>query len=156
MPAHRFGVYVRSGAAAYFTAARSAGGAGGGIGLRDVVDGWLVLQADAAYLFGVGNLAEIRAGAGAQLPGPDRTYQPAATLLLSLYAGEQIRFLSEEHPTPVWDPGVAVGVELAPLRFTGETSRVSLLAPGIGVGLDFPSVGPVFQVTALEVELALR
>jgi len=152
---HSVGIYARTNGAVALTPARTAGGAGGGLGVRDVFRDWLILQADVAYLFGIGNLGELRAGAGIQLPGPDQTYQPAASLLVSLYFGEQLRFLSEEHPRPVWDPAVALGVELSPLRFTSERTRISVMAPGLGLVLDVPTVGPVVQLTALEVEILL-
>jgi hypothetical protein len=153
---HSLAIYGRSPGALFRSAARTAAGVGGGAGARDTVWGWLLLQADLAYLVGLGNFGEARLGVGAQLPDSVAgSYQPAATGLLSLYFGDQLRFMSTDRPTPASDPAVAVGGQLELLRFVAQGQHVSLLAVGVGAALDLPDVGWLVQASLIEVGLTV-
>jgi hypothetical protein len=93
---------------------------------------------------------------GAQLPDSVAgSYQPAATGLLSLYFGDQLRFMSTDRPTPASDPAVAVGGQLELLRFVAQGQHVSLLAVGVGAALDLPDVGWLVQASLIEVGLTV-
>jgi hypothetical protein len=150
-PQHRLSVYFTTGGAAYLSQARTFGGIGGGVGLRDTVGQYLLLQADVSYLMMIGNAGVVRVGAGLQRPGP---YAPAALLTLSCFLGERLSFLTPQHPEPVTGPAVAAGLLLAPLRFVHEGTQVSLLQLNVGVGSDLPGLGVGYRVDAVEVGLS--
>jgi len=147
-PGHRFTLYTRSGLGLYLSEARTVGGVGGGFGVRDTLDGRFLLQADASYLMGLGNVLEVRLGAGIQRRG---TYTPAALLLVSGLMGDQLRFLSPGHPSPVHGPTLALGMQLAPVRFTHQGMQLSVLEFGVGVGSDLPGAGVALHLGLLEV-----
>jgi hypothetical protein len=147
-PAHRLTVYARSGLSVYLSDARTAGGVGGGFGVRDTLEDRFILQADASYLLALGNAVEVRVGAGVQRRG---TYTPAALLVLSGLMGNQLRFLTPAHPSPVEGPALSLGLQLAPLRFTHEGLQLSVLELGVGVGSDLPGTGVAWHVGLLEV-----
>lgn len=148
---HRLSLYFTTGAAAYLSEARTLGGMGGGVGLRDTVGQHLLLQADISYLMMIGNVGVVRVGAGLQRPG---LYAPAALLTLSCLWGERLSFLTPQHPEPVAGPAVMAGLLLAPLRFSYEGAEVSLLQLNVGVGTDLPGMGLGYRVDAVEVGLS--
>jgi hypothetical protein len=150
-PQHKLSLYFTTGGAAYLSQARTFGGIGGGVGLRDTVGQHLLLQADLTYLMMIGNAAVVRVGAGLQRPG---LYAPAALLTLSCFLGERLNFLTPEHPQPVAGPAVTAGLLLAPLRFTYQGAEVSLLQLNVGVGTDLPGLGLGYRVDAVEVGLS--
>ncbi|PTL75148.1 hypothetical protein [Vitiosangium sp. GDMCC 1.1324] len=145
---HRFSVYAAAGAQVYLSNARTIGGIGGGIGVRDTLNDRFILQADLSYLSMLGNTASFRVGAGVQRSG---TYAPAALLTLSTLFGERLSFLTPEHPTRISGPGMTLGVTLAPARFDLKSVQVSLLQLGIGAGTDLPGLGLSYSVGLLEV-----
>ncbi|HSP78929.1 MAG TPA: hypothetical protein VLQ93_10385, partial [Myxococcaceae bacterium] len=123
-------------------------GLGGGVGLRATLQERFILQADLSYLLSIKNVAALRLGAGLQRRG---TYTPAVLVTLSALLGDRLAFLTPEHPEPVSGPAVALGVNLAPLRFTHEGTQISLLELGVGVGTELPGLGLSFQLGLLEV-----
>lgn len=139
--------YLRGGGKVYLSAARTVGGVGGGPGVRLHLDEALSLQADASYLTQIGNVAELRAGLGWHLPG---FWRPGAAVLLSTLIGDQLSFLTPDHPSPIDAPAFSLGVSLSPLRFSRGAATVSLLEVELGVGLDFPGVGLAVGLTLLE------
>jgi hypothetical protein len=147
-PAHQLTLYTRTALGLFLSDARTAGGVGGGLGVRDTLHGRFLLQADASYLLGLGNALEVRLGAGLQRQG---TYTPAALLTLSGVMGDQLRFLSDAHPSPARGPALALGVQLAPLRFTHQGMQVSVLELGAGVGPEWPGTGVSLSLGLLEV-----
>ena len=144
---HRFSAYVTTGAQVYLSDARTVGGVGGGLGLRDTVNDRLLLQADFSYLSLLGNAASVRVAAGVQRSG---RYAPAALLTLSTLFGEHLTFLTTEHPTRVPGPALALGVMLAPVRFDLHSVQVSVLQLGVGVGSDLPGLGVQISLGLLE------
>ncbi|HEX8441993.1 hypothetical protein [Archangium sp.] len=151
-PRHQFAVYARSGATLYLSPARTHGGVGGGIGLRDTVDGRWLLQVDANGLTGLGSALEVRVGAGVQRQG---WWTPAAWVSLTGLFGDRLDFLTPEHPLPVAGPSLGLGLTLAPARFSLGRAQVSLLELGVGVGTDRPGLGLLYGLTLLEVGVAL-
>jgi hypothetical protein len=151
-PEHVFSLYARTGARVYLSSARTVGGVGGGVGLRDTYRGVFLFQVDAAYLTQVGNVLEVRAAAGLQLPG---VYSPAARVLVTALAGSQLSFLQPDNPVPVRGPAAAVGVGIAPLRFTWEQGTVSLLELDVGLGSDLPGTGVSLGLGLLEISFPL-
>ena len=145
---HRFSAYFTSGAQVYLSSARTIGGVGGGIGVRDTVDDVFVLQADLSYLALFGNGGSLRIGAGVQRPG---TWAPAALLTVSTLFGERLSFLTPEHPTRLAGPAMSVGLTLAPVRFDMQSVQFSLLQLGLGAGSDLPGLGLNYSVGLLEV-----
>ena len=145
---HQLTVYSRAGAMAYLSDAQTIGGVGGGVGLRATFQERFILQADVSYLMGIKNVAALRLGAGLQRRG---TYTPAVLLNLSALMGDRLAFLTPEHPTPLRGPALALGVSIAPLRFSHERAQVSLLELGVGVGSDLPGLGLSLQLSLLEV-----
>lgn len=145
---HVFSLYGRMGGMAYLSEARTQGGVGAGVGVRDTVEERFILQADLSYLLMAGNVGALRLGAGVQRSG---TYTPAALLTLSTLFGSQLTFLTARHPTPVTGPSVTVGVSLAPLRFSHAGMQLSLLELGVGVGPELPGWGLSYQLGLLEV-----
>jgi hypothetical protein len=145
---HRLTLYGRAGAQVYLSSARTQGGLGGGLGLRDTIDERFILQADLSYLMMLGNVGLLRLGAGVQRRG---TYTPAVLLTFSTLVGDRLAFLTPEHPTPLQTPVMALGVSLAPLRFSHEGLQLSLLELGVGVGSDLPGLGLSYQLGILEV-----
>jgi hypothetical protein len=147
-PRHRFSAYVTSGAQIYLSSARTIGGAGGGVGVRDTVNELFLFQADLSYLALLGNGGSLRVGAGVQRPG---TWAPAALLTVSTLFGERLSFLTPEHPTRIPGPAMSVGLTLAPIRFDMQSVQFSLLELGLGVGSDLPGLGLNYSVGLLEV-----
>lgn len=142
--------YLRGGGKVYLSEARTLGGVGGGPGVRLHLDEALHLQTDVSYLTQIGNVAELRAGAGWHRPG---FWRPGAALLLTLLVGDQLSFLTPDHPSPIDAPAVSLGVALSPLRFSRGNATVSLLELELGVGVDFPGVGFAFGLTLVETSL---
>lgn len=145
---HRFSAYFTSGAQVYLSDARTIGGAGGGIGVRDTVNDLFILQADLSYLALLGNAGALRVGAGVQRPG---TWAPAALLTVSTLFGERLSFLTPAHPARLPGPAMSVGLTLAPVRFDMQSVQFSLLQLGLGVGSDLPGLGLNYSVGLLEV-----
>ena len=145
---HQLLLYGRVGGQVYLSSARTQGGLGGGVGLRDTLRERFILQADLSYLMMLGNVGLLRLGAGVQRRG---TYTPAVLLTLSTLVGDRLAFLTPEHPTPPQVPAVALGVSIAPLRFTHEGMQLSLLELGVGAGSELPGWGLSYQLGLLEV-----
>lgn len=145
---HHVTFYSRAGGQVYLSEARTTGGLGGGVGVRDTLGERLILQADLSYLMMLGNVGVLRLGAGLQRPG---TYTPAVLLTLSTFFGDRLAFLSPAHPTPVGNAALALGVSLAPVRFTHQGFQVSVLELGVGVGSDLPGLGLSYQLGLLEI-----
>ncbi|HEX5751787.1 MAG TPA: hypothetical protein VFZ09_36545 [Archangium sp.] len=150
---HRFSVYLPAGAQVYLSDTRTAGGIGGGVGLRDTFQERFILQVDATYHMLVGNSVVLRAGAGIQRRG---VYTPAVLVTLSTFVGDRLTFLTPAHPSVPVVPPYALGLQLAPLRFTYEGMQVSLAEVGIGAGLEFPGVGFAYRLGVLEVSIPLE
>jgi hypothetical protein len=151
-PRHQLSFFVHSGAAAYLSDARTQGGVGGGFGVRDTLDGRWLLQADVSGLTGLGSVLAVRLGVGAQIRG---ICTPAVRLELSGLFGDRLSFLNPDHPTPIGGPAVALGLVVAPIRFTFEGTQMSVLELGVGAGTDAPGMGLRFSLTLLEVGMAL-
>jgi hypothetical protein len=147
-PQHQLSVYTFGGAMFYLSDARTIGGAGGGLGIRDTVQDRFIFQADASYLTLIGNTFAVRLAAGIQRRG---LYTPAIFAMLSSQLGDQIAFLSPEHPTAVTGPTLALGINLAPLRFTAGTAQVSLLEVGVSAGTDLPGLGLQYHLSVIEI-----
>lgn len=147
-PSHRLSVYTTAGAQVYLSNARTIGGVGGGLGIRDTINGRFILQADASYLSLLGNAASVRVGAGVQ--HHSGTWAPAALLTVTTLFGEHLSFLTPEHPVRLTGPSVSLGVTLAPVRFELESVQVSVLQLGIGAGTDLPGLGLHYSVGLLE------
>jgi hypothetical protein len=145
---HQLSAYATAGAQVYLSNARTIGGVGGGIGLRDTIDGRFILQADLSYLSMLGNTASLRVGAGIQRRG---TWTPAALLTVTTLFGDRLSFLTPEHPTRIAGPAVSLGATLAPVRFEFESMQLSLLQLGVGAGSDLPGLGLHYSVGLMEV-----
>lgn len=145
---HSLWLYARTGLSLYLSPTKTQGGLGGGFGVRDVISDAFLVQADASYLTLLGNVAEVRLGAGVQRPG---TWSPAALVTGSILIGEGLSFLTAEHPYPSRHPRWSLGVELSPFRFSSEKTSISVLPLGIGWGLELPGVGWHYKVGLLEV-----
>jgi hypothetical protein len=144
---HQFSVYTTAGAQVYLSDARSMGGVGGGLGIRDTLNDRFILQADFSYLSLLGNAASLRVGAGVQRGG---TWAPAALLTVTTLFGEHLSFLTDEHPVRIQGPAVSLGITLAPVRFATEAVQVSVLQLGVGVGSDLPGLGIHYSLGLLE------
>jgi hypothetical protein len=147
---HQFSVYFHAGALAYLSDARTIGGAGGGIGIRDTLYDRFILQADVSYLQVLGNVMGLRLGAGVQRQG---TYRPAVLLSFATLVGDDLSFLTPAHPRPLAGPAMSLGVTVAPLRFALNGTEVSVLELGLGVGSDLPGLGLTYNLGLLEVGL---
>lgn len=145
---HRLSAYASGGLQLYLSDARTAGGVGGGLGIRDTLRDRFILQADASYLMFLGNALSVRVAAGVQRRG---LWTPAVLLSVSTFWGDHLTFLTPEHPTPIAGPAVALGLSVAPLRFSFEGTQVSLVEVGLSVGAELPGIGIAYQIRALEV-----
>lgn len=152
-PAHQLSLYAHSGFTAYLSPARTQGGVGGGVGLRDTVKGLWLLQADVSGLTGLGSVLAVRLGAGVQYPGA--FWSPAARVSLTGFFGDQLGFVMPDGDTVSRGPALGVGLTLAPVRFQLGRAQVSLVEPTVGVGLDGVGRGTVVGLTLLEVGVAL-
>lgn len=150
-PAHRhqLSLYLRGTGMVYLSDARTMGGAGGGIGVRDTVDDRYIFQADVSTLGLLGRVLAVRAGAGMQWGAG--TWRPAALLSLTALAGDRLSFLTAAHPTPLKGPAVSLGVSAAPVRFSLGATQLSLLELGVGVGPELPGMGLALHVGLVEV-----
>ncbi len=146
-PTHQLSVYLRTGGGVLLSPSRSMGGFGGGVGVRDVIKDTVVLQVDVNYLAGLGHVALVRAGAGLQRAG---TWSPAALVTASLLAGDHLAFRTDSVPNVSRGPAAAMGLTLAPLRFSGSGRSISVLEFGAAYGTDGISGGPVLQLGLLE------
>lgn len=145
---HQWSAYVRGGVGLHLSDARTIGGLGLGLGVRDTIDERFVLQGDATYHFMVGNSVAMRLGAGVQRSG---MWIPAALVTANVMVGDQLSFLRPEYPTPVSFPSVSLGLALAPLRFRAHGTTVNIGEVTIGVAHEFPGWATVFQVALLEI-----
>lgn len=151
-PAHQLTFYVRSGALGYLSSARTQGGVGGGVGLRDTLHDWWLLQADVNALTGLGSVLAVRLAAGVQRQG---RWTPAALVSLTGQFGDQLGFVMPENPGAVRGPSAALGLLLEPARFSLGRAQVSFLELNVGVGSDFPGRGMLYGLTLLEVGMSL-
>jgi hypothetical protein len=147
-PEHQLSVYFHSTAQAYLSPNRTLAGVGGGVGLRDTFREHFLFQVDAAYLFMLGNVLAVKAGAGIQRPG---TWSPSLVLQLSGLFGNELGVLHPDGSMTAAGPALGLGLSLSPLRFVTERAQVSVLNLGVGVGSDFPGTALTFHVTVLEV-----
>jgi hypothetical protein len=150
---HQLSLYARSGLTAYLSSARTQGGLGGGVGVRDTLKGLWLLQADVNGLTGLGSVLEVRLGAGVQRPGG--WWRPAAGVSLTGLFGDQLGFLMPGESVSARGPALGVGLTLAPARFSLGSAQVSLVELGVGLGGDGASRGLVYNLTLLEVGVAL-
>lgn len=141
-----------TGAQAYLSQNRTMGGYGGGAGARLVLDQRYVLQADAAYLIYLGNVASLRVTGGVQWPG---TWSPAVLATAGVLLGNQFTFFQEDGPVLGNLPAPFLALSLAPLRFSNDTAQVSVLQLGLAGGTDFAGFGWGVQLTVLEIAVAL-
>jgi hypothetical protein len=146
---HQLSLYLRGTGMVYLSSARTMGGAGGGIGVRDTVDERYILQADVSTLGLLGKVLALRAGVGMQWG--TGTWRPAALLSLTALAGDRLAFLTSQHPTPLKGPAVSLGVSASPARFSLGTTQLSLLELGVGVGPELPGAGLALHVGLVEV-----
>jgi hypothetical protein len=148
---HQVSAYLRSGATAFIGPSRTMGGMGVGLGVRDVIHGTLVVQADVSYLGALGHATEARVGVGLQRSG---VWSPGLLLTGSLLLGERLSFRSPEQPDASTGPLGVVGLSVSPLRFCAGGRCASVLEVGAGLGMDGASTGPAFQLGLLEVGFA--
>jgi hypothetical protein len=144
----RVAAYMRSGVTVHLAPSQTMGGIGGGAGLRLLFPKWWIAQADFNYLTLVGNVGEVRLGAGVQRPG---MWTPAALASLSILFGDRLSFRTAEHPWPSVGPLVTGGISIAPLRFLYRNRTISVLELGIGAKPDFPGVGLTYSIGVLEI-----
>lgn len=149
---HALSVYAQSAVSLYLSRHQTAGGVGGGAGVRDTIDDRFFVQADLSYLVLLGNAARLRLGGGVQRQG---LWQPAALLTGSVYLGDRLTFLTPQRPVPLAVPPFTVGAAVAPLRFSLNGTTVNVLEVGVGWGWDFPGSGLAYSATLLEVAVAL-
>ena len=148
-PVHQFSVYSRGGVQAYLAPNRSTGLFGGSVGVRDIIQDRYILQADVGYLMNFGNVVPVQVAAGMQ--HRIGFYTPAALVTLTGFFGERLSFLSSDHPSVNRIPPVALGVLLAPARFTVEGAQLSILEVGVGVSPEFPGAGVAYQLNLIDV-----
>jgi hypothetical protein len=125
-PSLRVAPVVRQGFVYFVSDRVTAAGAGGGAGVQAVwAERWLA-QADAALLWGGGNVWVTRFAAGVQRPGG---WTPALWLSFATLWGDRVAVLDEAGRLPA-APTWATGVRISPLRFTGRFGSVSALDVG--------------------------
>lgn len=145
---HRLSVHARTGVLVHLSDAQSAGGAGFSVGLRDTLDDRFIVGGDVGHLFLIGNTMSVRLFAGVQRQG---TWAPAVFASGAALFGHRLAFLKASHPDgPTLFPW-SVGAVLAPLRFRGERTTISVLEAGVGVGAELPGLGVAYQLTLLDV-----
>lgn len=149
---HQFSFFTGGDALVFLSNARTQGGFGADIGLRDTLQDRYILQADLHYLTVLGSVGALRLGAGIQRQG---TWRPAALLTLTTLFGDRLVFLTPDHPNPVTGPAVALGVNIAPARFSAGNTQISVFELGVGLGLELPGVGVSYHVRLLEISVAL-
>ncbi|MFY0526170.1 hypothetical protein ACN28I_24495 [Archangium gephyra] len=146
--AHQFTVYSRGGVQAYLSPNRSTGMFGGSLGVRDTIHGRFILQADVGYLMNFGNVVPVQVAAGIQRKG---FYTPAALMTLTGFLGDRLTFVTPDHPSVNRIPPMALGVLLAPARFTVAGGQLSLLEFGLGLSPEFPGLGVAYQLNLVDV-----
>lgn len=147
-PTHQVGLYGRMGFAGFSSSARTQAGIGGGVGVRDVLHGQWLLQADVSGLVGLGGLLEVRLGAGWQRPG---FWSPSARLELSALLGQQVGFVRPGSESLPGSFTAALGAVLAPVRFSLSGACVSVLEVSVGAGPDPRGWGLRLGLTLLEI-----
>lgn len=140
-------VSARSGFSLSLTSARTQGGVGGGLGLGYALTPSMDLFADASWLWGLGSVGLVRAGAGWHRTG---LWTPQLSAMVELGVGGGLDF-SVAGKTPSRLPTVGLSLGLAPLRFTRDGAWISLFELSGGLSTEFLAVGPRFGVTALAV-----
>ncbi len=144
---HRLSVYLRTGGDLYTSDSRTAGGIGGGVGVRDTWKERFLFQLDASYLFALSNVVALRGAAGVQKQG---LYAPAALLTFTAFLGGAIEFsLPGNRHTPTLPP-LVLGLSVAPARFLWKGVQVSAFELGAGLGYEFPGVGIGWHASLLE------
>lgn len=149
---HRLSAHARTGVLVHLSGSQSAGGAGFSLGLRDTLDERFILGGDLGYLFLIGNTLSLRLFAGVQRKG---TWTPAAYATGTALFGQRLAFINAAHPDGPGPFPWSVGVSLAPLRFRGADTTISVLEAGVGFGADRPGLGLSYQLTLVDVSADL-
>lgn len=149
---HRFHIALGGTAMAYLSDTRTMGGVGPSVGVRDVYRDVFLIEADAAYLFMLGSVVNLRAGFGVQRPG---LWSPAATANVSVLLGARFAFIQPGRPLPMGTPTAAIGITLAPLRFQAGPVLLSAMQVGLGLGTEFNNWGPLISASLLEIAVRL-
>ncbi|MDQ3264287.1 MAG: hypothetical protein M3Y59_11595 [Myxococcota bacterium] len=152
-PEHRLHLSLGGGAQAYLSDTRTMGGVGASVGLKDVYRDFLLLEADASYLFLIGNVFALRGGVGVQWPG---LYSPAVSVNLGLLMGDRFSFLQPGLGSAGPTPSLTFGLVVSPIRFFTSRGIVSVLQLGAGLGTEFPGLGRSIYLGLLEISVPLR
>ena len=135
------------------TQARTQGGLGGAVSA-----GWMLtpnwqLNADFAWLVGLGSNTMLRVGAGWQPENP--RWVPMIRADLELGFGGALDF-SVGNQLPPRGPTVGLTLGVAPLRWRFDSCVVSLLELHGGVSTEFVAVGGRFSLTLLSLAVPIR
>lgn len=149
--ASRFSVGLETVGAISLTRARTQGGIGGGVVGTFALDEHWIVQANAAWLVGLGSHTLWRASFGWQGTG---TWRPAFRAGLALGLGGSLDFSVTDGP-PSRAPTVGLVVSAALLRFHVGRAVLSALEVEGGVSTEFIAVGPRVGVTVLSLQLEL-
>lgn len=149
---HRLHLSFSANATGYLSDTRTMGGVGFSVGVRDVFRRHFLIEADASYLFMIGNVVALRGGFGVQRSG---FWSPAAIAEVSVLLGDRFSFLQPGRALPLGTPTAALGLTLAPLRFQTGPAIVSVLQVGVGLGTEFTNWGPLISADLIEIAVPL-
>lgn len=143
---------LRSAGSLSLTAGRTQGGIGGGVGLSYELKPSVALQADVAWLWGIGAPVLVRVGGAWQRAG---LWRPQLRADLEVGLGGGLEF-SVEGRIPPRAPTLGGVLGLGLLRFeVPERGWISLLELSGGLSTDFASLGPRLGLSLLSLGVRL-
>ncbi|HOD54973.1 MAG TPA: hypothetical protein PKJ08_10635 [Candidatus Cloacimonadota bacterium] len=137
--------YVKQNFLFYQSDRVTAGGAGGGIGVRMNYNQNLFSETDICILWGNGNSIPVTCAIGFQANG---VWCPAVSLSSSVLLGQRTELLNQEGNLP--SPFIyTINLKLQPFRFKHENKNVSFCDLALGMG---PYKGNLLSLTMLSMD----
>lgn len=141
-------ISAHSGGDFYLSQARTQAGLGGGVGIRLHWGTYWVAEGSFGILAGTGTVQVVRLAVGLERSG---WYCPGVLVGARLFAGDSLRFLTEQHPNLIDGPVATVGLTLVPARFRAGQAELAVGSVYAGIGSDFPGFGWSMGVTIAEI-----
>lgn len=152
-PEPRLSVGLKTLGGLSLTQARTQGGIGGALSAGWMLDRNWQLNADFAWLVGLGSTTMLRVGGGWRPDNP--VWQPMLRVDLELGFGGSLDFSVGDH-LPPRGPTLGLTAGVAPLRWKFDWCVVSVMELHGGLATEFVAVGGRFSLTLLALSVPIR